>query len=959
MVKSLRICWTCLKRLFLIGTIVVMALAFWLHGNERSLEFAKPWIVKAVNSDDAPYVITIGDVTIDWTDAASLGKMRIKSVAFAKRDGNVFAQLPEVYVTIDPVGFLPFRRLLHRVIIHSPHMSATRNADGDVELGFEDSPSKLPMAELLAFFADGKDTKEPTALEAPNLPFHQLIIDNAALTFVDVKSGTTIVSKPVDIEVWRHYGSFQAGANLPFTIDDHPAKMRVDLTGLKEEAHKLTVRMTGMPSRLVCLFDTCPDKVKSEGAVDGAVSLTIAQDMTLHQFHAVLQFPKLTFTAPQWFAEPLKFTDSNLIVDGDWSTQLIGITQSKLQMEDVTASITGTAQQKADGWYVTGSGEAGHLEVNKIYKYWPIFLAPDSRAWITAKLKSGYASKGTLKVNFIPIDITGSGVRDESVDAIADAHEVGFEYLPGFPPVDKMDGTAHFTGKTVRVEGSNGSLMSGGVINHAVLWCPQLDNPKNPMEVELNVTAPAADAATILALKYFTFDDALGLDPKTIGGTIDSTMKLKFDAFSSNAHAADPSYINLGAVTYDIVAKLSDVKQEKLAGSYNLRAINGNLKATNAGMNFDGTLALGDAGTNAIKLQQQSGKSLNLQVKGVAGADGKPAVTNNDFSLVYTGGDVPVISVTGKSLDASASYGNGGSHILADFPAMKLDMNIDNVYLVPDSAFTNVVGNLYCTAERCESAQFTANAGKDTIKAGITNNAGVRQFLATAHDAGTMLKDLDITDRMTGGTFEMRGTYDDKKSPPQLNSHILFTDFTLKNSQILGRIFSIGSLTGLQNAMTGSGISFDKFSAGLIQRAGMVTVIKGIASGNSIGITIDGTLDTTSTTMNFKGTLAPAYAINSILSKIPVIGYIAGGDQGLIAFNYSVKGTYAQPDVGVNPLSGLTPGFLRGIFGVFDDKPSKPQDVDTSDPKPQDAKPKTGKTPAAGTTNPISAVTKR
>ncbi len=61
------------------------------------------------------------------------------------------------------------------------------------------------------------------------------------------------------------------------------------------------------------------------------------------------------------------------------------------------------------------------------------------------------------------------------------------------------------------------------------------------MEEEMIINAPAAEAVSVLALKYFTFDDAFDLDPKTIGGTVDATLKLKFDAFSNDAHAADPS----------------------------------------------------------------------------------------------------------------------------------------------------------------------------------------------------------------------------------------------------------------------------------------------------------------------------------------------------------------------------------------------------------------------------------
>ena len=188
---------------------------------------------------------------------------------------------------------------------------------------------------------------------------------------------------------------------------------------------------------------------------------------------------------------------------------------------------------------------------------------------------------------------------------------------------------------------------------------------------------------------------------------------------------------------------------------------------------------------------------------------------------------------------------------------------------------------------------------------------------------------------MTRGKLDMRGTYDDRKTPPQLNARLLIQDFTLQNSQILGRILSIGSLTGLANALTGSGISFNKLAANISSRAGVITVDKGIANGTSLGITLGGTVDTNTTKLAMKGTLAPAYALNSIFSRIPLLGALAGGDAGLIAFNYSVNGTYDDPEVGVNPLSGLTPGFLRGIFGVFEEKDSDDETGEADTPASQ------------------------
>jgi hypothetical protein len=429
----------------------------------------------------------------------------------------------------------------------------------------------------------------------------------------------------------------------------------------------------------------------------------------------------------------------------------------------------------------------------------------------------------------------------------------------------------------------------------------------------------------MLALKHFPFDDPLTLDAKTIRGSVDTSMKLKFNAFSGKENS-DPNEIHLEAVDYDITATLKDIAQKNIYGGYDLRSISGSLKASNAGLSLDAAVQLGESEINDITLAQESGQSLSLTVKGRPNQTGAPI---NDFNLVYSSAsEIPSLTLRGKRMDASVSYGSKESGLLADFPAIAFDVDMGELILARAQPFTDVVGSLRCSKARCESADFKAKAGVTEVKGGITTAGGKRQFLMTANDAGSMLKAFDISDRVTKGTFEMRGAYDDTKNPPQLNARLLITDFTLINSQILGRILSVASLTGIANALTGSGISFDKLSANLDSRAGVITVDKGVASGNAIGITVEGTVDTSTTKLGLKGVVVPAYALNSFIGKIPVIGMLAGGEgEGLIAFNYWVKGTYVDPDVGVNPLSGLTPGFLRGIFGVFDSKPAKEGDA--------------------------------
>jgi len=83
----------------------------------------------------------------------------------------------------------------------------------------------------------------------------------------------------------------------------------------------------------------------------------------------------------------------------------------------------------------------------------------------------------------------------------------------------------------------------------------------------------------------------------------------------------------------------------------------------------------------------------------------------------------------------------------------------------------------------------------------------------------------------------------------------------------------------------------------------------------------------------------PAYGINSLLGNIPVIGeLLQGGEgEGLFAATYTASGKLSQPSFSVNPLAALAPGFLRGLFEVFDGSggaPSEPPPL----PKPGDYK---------------------
>jgi hypothetical protein len=87
----------------------------------------------------------------------------------------------------------------------------------------------------------------------------------------------------------------------------------------------------------------------------------------------------------------------------------------------------------------------------------------------------------------------------------------------------------------------------------------------------------------------------------------------------------------------------------------------------------------------------------------------------------------------------------------------------------------------------------------------------------------------------------------------------------------------------------------------------------------SLGLTTKGRVDLAGEQLDMQGTIVPAYFFNSLLGNIPLVGKLFSPERGggLFAASYTLHGPLDDPDVFVNPLTALTPGFLRGVFGIF------------------------------------------
>jgi hypothetical protein len=196
---------------------------------------------------------------------------------------------------------------------------------------------------------------------------------------------------------------------------------------------------------------------------------------------------------------------------------------------------------------------------------------------------------------------------------------------------------------------------------------------------------------------------------------------------------------------------------------------------------------------------------------------------------------------------------------------------------------------------------------------------GKRTLSATATNAGELLAGLDILTRMQGGQLTVTADYDDTTQDHALSGTAEIADFRIRDAPVLAHLLQAMTLYGLVQVVQGPGLGFSKLDAPFRLTEGTLTLADARAFSPSLGLTARGTIDLDMQRISLEGTIVPAYFFNSLLGNIPLVGRLFSPERGggMFAASYSVRGALDDPEVTVNPLSALTPGFLRGLFGLF------------------------------------------
>jgi hypothetical protein len=128
-------------------------------------------------------------------------------------------------------------------------------------------------------------------------------------------------------------------------------------------------------------------------------------------------------------------------------------------------------------------------------------------------------------------------------------------------------------------------------------------------------------------------------------------------------------------------------------------------------------------------------------------------------------------------------------------------------------------------------------------------------------------------------------------------------------------------------------VNFTKARADFVRSSGRLDFREAAIWGPEVGFTLDGFIDFARDRTDVSGTFVPAYGLNNVFAQVPLLGPLLGGgrNEGLFGVNFRLTGQVGAPQLTVNPLSAIAPGFLRKLFGTGSADPGAQAPVLRSD----------------------------
>lgn len=941
-----------LARLVLALIVLVVlgagALLYRLSLGPLSLDFLTSRVARALEPADGSFRVEIGATELVWTDRWYDVDLRARDVACRDAAGTVLAGVSSLSLELSVPALLHGEIAPRAIELTAPQLSLVREPDGDVDFGLGGGTADAGGESVFAKLFAGGGADGGAAPAARFLT--SIAIRDGRLSLVDRHSGFTTQADAVSVDVTRKGTALDVRAATAIAIGGEHIPLQATITRDTASSDAGTVVELSFSDlepaaalQTAHVLDPPPGSVAAsvlEAAsylrlpLAGKITARLDATDVVREVALAGSATKGVIALPAPFGDPLAIERIDLDARYDASTDTVSLGQLAVDLGAPEIHVTGRWSGQEAGALHADATVTG-LPTDDLARYWPPTAAVSARTWVTHNI-----SGGSVRETSVSVDATLSPAASPPAFTLGKLEGklaftgLAVRYVDTMPPATDVTGNATFS-----TDGFDFKVTSAKVANVAVpsaaVVIAGFQKKITTIAIDAQARGSIRDALTIVDAEPLRYAKRIGIDPRTVAGSTTARVKLGFPLDGA------PIPPDLGVA---VEAKLDGVGFPNAVGDFALSGGALVLRVGGDALAIDGNASLTGVPCDVTwreTLGAKSGVARTIDVRSTVDADGRAAL---GFDLrPWLTGPAGVIAHVEQRVDGkgSASVGIDLTGATLDAPSLRLvkqpgtASRADLTLLLAGSRITTISAFTFQSPGASAHGKATLGTGaarlatvdldgvlppaapKDPspqFSLDLTPAARGNGFVLTSNDGSTLLG-LLIPDMQTqGGRLKFTGNVDLEAKGLPFSGDLAVRTFKLTHSPVLARLLMLSSLDGLLSTMQGQGLSFDSLASHIEYGPSGVTFKDGVADGSSVRLVWNGSIDTVKDDVTLDGTLVPSfYGLNTVASKVPLIGGLFGGGDGVIAIDFTVRGPVKDPKIGVKPLSSIAPGVLRSL----------------------------------------------
>ena len=531
----------------------LLLLFIWqLYRGPIELPFLKPYMVRALNHDDAEYQVTVDSVNIELVRSIQPIKIIANNVVYRKNDGSFIINAPKTSVSFS------IKALLRGVIAPSS-MEALNptvyifNTYGVDKENINDV-NKKKIAYYFDSFEDFIERFNSDDNFYPESYINKISVKNAEVELHEVDLGRKWIFSDLNYLLERNLTNISMDVSALMKQNNQVASVGVEAE-YRMLNNKLAFEFYFSDLVPNALAETFLDKNTADGfyKINLPVSGRVA---TVIDFNEVIKYKDDIMKSVDTAFEKIDFQfeggRGNIMFNEDAAYNYNiaafllegaisgGLNELKISNADfdlgsqkakIDLKVSGVKsfllENSLKDLKVDLSAAVKEMNFDDLYNYWPRYLSDDAWSWCKDSIRGGQIKNVRFDFRFAYDDKSRNfGLADLSGNG--DISDTNLNYLKEMPDITNLYGRAHFSKTNIKIDVdkgvSEGVILTGGYVN---LY--DLDKYNNYADIDLKLSSSVTDALRLIDNPPLGYTSEMGLKPDTLQGQAETELGLKFE----------------------------------------------------------------------------------------------------------------------------------------------------------------------------------------------------------------------------------------------------------------------------------------------------------------------------------------------------------------------------------------------------------------------------------------------